>query len=475
MDVLSLQLLLPIVIGLVLGVLVAWLFLRGREAGVRTELATVRAHATRADATLDAERVAAKATIAEIEQRRHEADLARQEAVTRLDAERRTFADRVATLEQAETRLTGVFETVSQQVLQRSNAAFLELAATRFQTLQETATTTIDGRRTAIDELVKPIHAGLEHVGKVLAELNLERAATQSQIEQQLRSISEQHAKLAGETQNLVKALRTPQARGRWGELQLRRVVELAGMQDHCDFTEQETLRDDERALRPDLIVTLPGEKVIVVDSKVPLDAYLSALEASTDDERERHLDRHAKQVRAHVSALSSKDYSHQLSGAPDFVVLFMPGEVFFSAACQRDFTIIEDALKLNVMIASPTSLITLLKAVAYGWQQERVGKNAERIRDLAIELYQRVGKLGEHLTKLGKGLDNAVDSFNDVVGSMESRFLPTARRFQALAIQEGNDIAVVERLDVRSRALTAGELVAAESVAAESIAEATS
>ncbi|HEU4699989.1 MAG TPA: DNA recombination protein RmuC [Gemmatimonadales bacterium] len=378
-----------------------------------------------------------------------------------LDGERRASLEKIAALEEAEGRLRDAFGALSHQALQANNRAFLDLARSAFGELQQAARADLDARQTGIDQLVQPIREGLGQVDAKLQAFDRERAASHAALQEHLRLMAEAQRALTGETQALVSALRAPQARGRWGELQLRRVVELAGMQEHCDFVEQATVRTAEgAALRPDLVVRLPGEKLVVVDSKTPLAAYLDALNAADDAERDAQLDRHARHVREHVAALSAKDYASEYAEAPDFVVLFLPGEAFFSAACQRDPSLIEFAVARGVIPASPTTLITVLKAVAYGWQQERIAKNAEEIRDLGQELYKRIGVLATHLDRVRKGLAGAVDAYNDAVGSLERRVLPTARKLHAMSGSPEAELDVLEPVNAHARLPAAPELV---------------
>ena len=359
-----------------------------------------------------------------------------------------------------DARLKDAFLALSSQALQANNQAFVSLAKASMGEFQQSARTDLDARQQAIDELVMPVRDGLARVDEKLREFDRERAAGQSALHQHLSSLAETQQRLTEETQLLVRALRSPQGRGQWGELQLRRVVELAGMLEHCDFVEQTTIPSDEGRVRPDMIVRLPGDKVVVVDSKAPLAAYLDAVEAIEETERAAHLDRHAKQVREHITALASKDYSNQFTEAPNFIVMFLPGESFFSAACQRDPSLIEFAVSQGVIPASPITLITVLKAVFYGWQQERIARNAEEIRDLGIDLYSRMRTVAEHLSKMRKGLEAAVTAYNSAVGSLESRVLPVARRFHELGAAEGDDIPLLEPVGALARLPAAPELM---------------
>ena len=303
------------------------------------------------------------------------------------------------------------------------------------------------------------IREGLERMGEQLAALDRERASSHAALHEHLRLMGEGQKLLADETETLVRALRAPQVRGQWGEMQLRRVVELAGMLEYCDFVEQATVSSADGRLRPDLIVHLPGHKAVVVDSKAPLQAYLDAAEETDEAKRGAFLDQHARQVRTHIEQLAGKDYANELTEAPDFVVLFLPGEAFFSEACRRDPGLIEYAVSKGVIPASPTTLITILKAVAYGWTQERIGENAERIRDLGIELYDRLRTTAAHLDTLRRSLAKSVESYNSAVGSLESRVLPTARKLRELGAASGEEMAVLEPVVTTPRALVAPEL----------------
>src|ERR1035437_988256 len=305
------------------------------------------------------------------------------------------------------------------------------------------------------------IREGLERMGEQLAALDRERASSHAALHEHLRLMGEGQKLLADETETLVRALRAPQVRGQWGEMQLRRVVELAGMLEHCDFVEQATVSSADGRLRPDLIVHLPGHKAVVVDSKAPLQAYLDAAEETDEAKRGAFLDQHARQVRTHIEQLAGKDYANELTEAPDFVVLFLPGEAFFSEACRRDPGLIEYAVNKGVIPASPTTLITILKAVAYGWTQEHIGENAERIRDLGIELYDRLRTTAAHLDTLRRSLAKSVESYNSAVGSLESRVLPTARKLRELGAASGEEMAVLEPVVTTPRALVAPELSA--------------
>ena len=383
----------------------------------------------------------------------------RERLLAQVESEKQGAARTAQLVEQMELRFKESFAALSSQALQANNHAFLDLAKTSMGEFQQAAKADLDARKQSIEQVVTPIQDGLARVDTILRAFDRARVSGEAALQQHLTMLVEGQQRLTQETGALVRALRSPQGRGQWGEMQLRRVVELAGMVQHCDFVEQPTLTTAEGRLRPDVIVNLPGNKTVVVDSKAPLDAYLDALEATDDDGRNCHLDRHAKQVRDHIARLSSKDYADQLASAPNFVVMFLPGEAFFSAACQRDATLIEYAVSRGVMPASPTTLITMLKAVAYGWDQERIAQNAEAIRDAAMELYARLRTVAEHLCKLRKGLETAVTSYNSAVGSLESRFLPTARKLRELGAANGDEIDTLEPVNSLPRLPVAPEL----------------
>ncbi|MEO1593344.1 MAG: DNA recombination protein RmuC, partial [Cyanobacteria bacterium J06632_22] len=354
------------------------------------------------------------------------------------------------------TQLTHTFKALSAEALHSNNASFLKLAETALGQFQTQATGDLAQRQQAIDSLVQPLQTSLTKVESHLQELEGKRTAAYAQLREQITALSTSQLQLQAETANLAKALRAPTVRGRWGEIQLKRVVEMAGMVEHCDFIQQATVKTDTGHLRPDMVVQLPFQRNIVVDAKAPLAAYLEALDVNDDGQRQAKLKDHARHIRTHIGQLGNKAYWDQFQPSPEFVVLFLPGEIFFSAALEQDPGLIEAGIQQRVILATPTTLIALLKAVAYGWQQAQVTENAQKISDLGRELYERVRTFTGHMGKLRRGLDSSVEHFNKAVGSLESRVLVSARKFKELGAASGDDIEILGHVDHVPRTLLA-------------------
>ena len=384
---------------------------------------------------------------------------ARAALAARLEEQERAFESQQALLSDAERRLGDAFKALSADALRASNASFLQLAGQALDRQQEAARGDLEKRQQAIGALVTPVREALGRFETQVGAIEQRRAGAYAELREQVRSMGDAQNQLRLEAGNLVRALRTPQVRGRWGEIQLKRVVELAGMSEHCDFTEQHSVEAEAGRLRPDLIVHLPGDRTVVVDAKTPLSAYLEAVEATDDARRAVLLADHARQVRDHMVALSRKSYWDQLGATPEFVVLFLPGESFFSAALEQDGTLLEMGAERRVILATPTTLISLLRAVSYGWKQETVAANAQRVAEAGRDLHKRVADLAAHVVKLGRHLAGSVESYNAFVGSLESRVLPAARRFKDLEAAGAEVLPELAPVDSVARTVQAPEL----------------
>lgn len=387
--------------------------------------------------------------ISELKQRQTELE-------TLMESEKKMAAEKTAMLEEMKTRMADSFKALSSRALYENNQSFLDLAGQTFTKYVEAAKHDFDSKQKAVKEFIAPVSIALEKYDHQVQSMEKAREKAYGELSQQVVSLSRTQNELQRETGKLVNALRMPHVRGRWGEITLRRVVELSGMQNRCDFFEQQTPDTAGNSTRPDMIIQLPGDRKIVVDSKVPITAYLDALETEDMDHTEEMLARHAGHVRTHIKQLAAKEYWTQFTPTPEFVVLFMPGENFFSAALQKEPGLIEDAANKGVILATPTTLISLLKAVAYGWKQETAAENAKAVSELGNELYNRMASMVAHFNSLGRDLDKCINTYNKAVGSFERRVLPSARKFEdmGVTIKGGKTITPLTTVDNKPRTL---------------------
>src|SRR5579872_81756 len=432
------------VIGLLFGSAIAWLALRGGSAALQARLSL-----------MEKELNAGKADLSRLLQVQSEliADKARLQST--LDAERKASDEKIELVTRASEELRNAFKAMASDALESNNSSFLAIAQETLKRFQSEARGDLEARQKAVTDLVGPVRDSLNKVDAQIQQMEKERMDAYGGLRQQVESLISTQKELQSQTGNLVRALRTPNVRGRWGEIQLRRVVEIAGMLPYCDFAEQETVTTDNGRFRPDLVVKLPGGKNVVVDAKTPLQAFLDAFETTDEEARRACLANHARQVRDHMNTLSGKKYWEQFESTPEFVVMFLPGETFFSAALEQDAGLIEHGVLSRVIPASPTTLIALLKAINYGWNQEKLARNAQQISALGRELHERLRNLAGHITSVGTGLDRAVESYNKAVGSLESRVLVSARKFAELGASVAEDIPELEPVETTARTLS--------------------
>ncbi len=448
-----------VIIGLALGGAVVWLFMRARisrmEADHLGERAATGERLRASEARVEELRIQVQEKERVIEGLRSELQREKSlsvEASTRLEASEKGLAEQKALIETMKKELADTFNALSSAALKSSSEDFLRLATEQLGKVMAETKGRLGEHQASMKGLVKPLHEALKKYEEQIHSLESSRRQDYGSLHQQIKILTATHQQLQQETSKLVTALRKPQVSGSWGQLSLRRTAEVAGMTSHCDFFEQESVTTETGRLRPDMIVRLPNEREIVVDAKAPVDAYLKVISSATEAERQEALENYVAQVRSHMNALGSKSYWDQFSKSPELVVMFLPGESFFSAALEHDPALIEDGSIKKVILATPTTFIALLKAIAYGWQQAELTRNAREISRLGKELYERFAVAMEHFSKTGTHLEKAVESYNAGVRSVESRLLHSVRRFKELGISSKKDVPVLEEIDERPR-----------------------
>ena len=428
------------ILGLIIVGIISWLIASGRAQKAEALVTELRQQSRQKDN--------------EISQLRSDLSnekLARTEAITRLDASRKSFEEQKLLLESMKKEMTDTFNALSSAALKSSSEDFLRLASEHLGKVVSETKGRLGEHQAAIDGLVKPLQDALKKYEEQINSIEAKRRQDYGGIEEKIMMLAATHQQLQRETSSLVTALRKPQVSGSWGQLSLRRAAELAGMTAYCDFFEQVSVNTETGRLRPDMIVRLPNGREIVVDVKAPVDAYLNAMSASSEEERQKTLSNYVSQVRGHMNALSAKSYWDQFSKSPEIVVMYLPGESFFSAALEYDHKLIEDSSLKKVILATPTTFIALLKAIAYGWQQEQITENAQKISMLGKELYERVNVWVKHVNEIGKALGRAIEAYERARGSMETRVLPSVRRFKELGVTGGEDIPFLQNVEQKA------------------------
>jgi len=446
MDILVL--IIGIVIGFVIGSTIVWFASRSKSTILNNQIIKLEENLNAAQESIGIEKQNnsdLNSTIVRLE--------------TTLEHEKKSAEEKLAIINKATEELRNTFKALSSDALKSNSQSFLDLAKTTLEKLQSETKADLNLNKQAVENIVKPINESLNKYNEHVHELEKTRQHAYDGLSNQIKNLMVAEEKLHSETDKLAKALQSPTVRGRWGEMQLKRVIELAGMLSHCDFEEQKSVLTDDGRLRPDVVVRLPGEKNIVVDAKTPLIAYLEAVKSDNENDKKMFLKDHARQVRNHMANLSAKSYWEQFQPTPEFVVMFLPGENFFSAALEHDPGLIEEGVNQRVILATPTTLISLLRAVAYGWRQEKIAESAQIISKLGREIYERLRILAQHFSAVGKNLNNAVESYNKAIGSLEGRVLPSARRLQELGVDSKKQISIVDPIEKTARQIQAPEL----------------
>ncbi len=436
-----------IILGIIIGGVAAWVIVASRSEGKTKSVEAVNDELRRQIQQKDTE----------INQIRSDLATERQskvEAITRLEASQKGLEEQKALIETMKKEMTDTFNALSSAALKSSSEDFLRLASEHLGKIVTDTKGRLGEHQATMDGLVKPLHEALKKYEEQINAIESKRRQDYGGIEQQIRMLASTHQQLQRETSSLVTALRKPQVSGSWGQLSLKRAAELAGMAAYCDFYEQESVTTDSGRLRPDMVVRLPNGREIVVDAKAPVDAYMNAISASSEEDRQKALVNYVNQVRTHMNALGAKSYWDQFPKSPEIVVMYLPGESFFSAAIEHDNKLIEDSSMKKVILATPTTFIALLKAIAYGWQQEQMTKNAQEISKLGKELYERISTMSGHFGDLGSAIGKALEAYNRAVGSMESRVLPSVRRFKELGVAGSEEIPVLEPIDQKPRSI---------------------